>query len=211
MRVQHPNIILPEEIISTFVGWYLVVLPKLVSLNLALDLSHPLHPKNPMINKFWGMSHDLASGLQFLHDLGIAHLDIKPSNLVYHPRTFVLQIIDFNSAVWVKNEDETISGHQGTLFWMAPGLYTLYAHHININLVSYLEVSQDIPFRPILADRYSCGVVFHQMAGAAKEAGGKERRWIELQSFACQLMNSNPCLRPALNMYGLNPLQAMNC
>lgn len=116
IHVKHPNIIEPEEIIRNS-DQYLVILPELLSLDLALD------PNSSTISKLYGMSHDLANGLQFLHDSGIAHMDIKPSNLVYHPETFVLQIIDFNSVVWMKNPDEMISGHRGTFAWMAPGLY----------------------------------------------------------------------------------------
>ena len=130
MQVDHPNIIKPEEVIWN-TNQYLAILPELVALNLALD------SKSLAISELQGMSHDLANGLQFLHDSGIAHMDIKPSNLVYHPKTFVLQIIDFNLAVWVKNPDDTISGRWGTLAWMAPGLYIFYTSHNNTNLISY--------------------------------------------------------------------------
>jgi serine/threonine protein kinase len=128
MHVGHSNIIHPEQIIIDS-GLYLAVLPKLVSLDLALDTS------SSAVSKFQSMSHDLASGLQFMHDLNIAHMDIKPSNLVYHPATFVLQVIDFNSVIWVKNLDETISGRRGTLAWMAPGLCIPYTSRIRTNLV----------------------------------------------------------------------------
>lgn len=129
MQIAHPNIMKPEEVISTY-EWNLVVLPKLVSLNFALD------PHSSPTSKLQRMSYDLANGLHFLHHSGIAHLDIKPDNLVYHPKTFVLQIIDFNTAVWVKNADEKISGYRGTLAWTAPGWYILCVSHIiNTNLV----------------------------------------------------------------------------
>lgn len=115
MQLDHPNLMQPEQVISAF-NWYLIVLPELVTLNFSLD------PKSVVLRKLPDMSYDLANGLQFLHDSGIAHMDIKPNNLVYHPRTFVLQIIDFNLAVWVEDPDQTLLGHRGTLFWMAPGL-----------------------------------------------------------------------------------------
>lgn len=58
---------------------------------------------------FLDLSEDLTIGLSFLHRNGIAHLDIKLSNLVYtnecRPR---LEIIDFDIAVQVQNEEEEI-------------------------------------------------------------------------------------------------------
>lgn len=121
MRIKHPNIIQPEQIITT--DLYLVILPELLSLNIALDVNHST------ASKLLNMSYDLANGLQFLHDSGIAHMDIKPANLVYHLKTFTLQIIDFNSAMWVRGMDEMVMGYWGTLPWMALGWYNLYAPH----------------------------------------------------------------------------------
>lgn len=124
MRISHPNIIKPEEIISTC-DWHLVILPELISLTLALDA------KSSAVRKLQDMSYDLAHGLHFLHSSGITHLDIKPDNLVYHHKTFVLQIIDFNTAVWMKNLDVKLSDKRGTSDWMAPGWYHLvYASNI---------------------------------------------------------------------------------
>lgn len=114
MRIAHPNVIKPEEIISTC-DWHLVVLPELVSLTLALD-AH-----SSVVGKLQDMSYDLANGLHFLHSSGIGRLDIKPDNLVYHHKTFVLQIIDFNTVVFMRSLDAKLPGNEGTLLWMAPG------------------------------------------------------------------------------------------
>ncbi|PCH38393.1 kinase-like protein, partial [Wolfiporia cocos MD-104 SS10] len=91
------------------------------------------------------LSQDLAKGLTFIHKNGIAHLDIKPANLVYTDE-HRLQIIDFDIAVQVKDEDDLMCGYLGTEGWMAPeigkkdGPHPLYS--------------------PIRADRWSCGRVF---------------------------------------------------
>jgi len=64
---------------------------------------------------FLDLSRDLIISLSFLHKNGIAHLDIKPSNLVYtnesRPR---LEIIDFDIAVQVQNEEEEIDDYCGS-------------------------------------------------------------------------------------------------
>ena len=60
-------------------------------------------------SKFALFGWDLIEGLAHLHEHGIAHLDIKPGNLFYTD-DFHLQIIDFDLAVWVGSEDDTLKG-----------------------------------------------------------------------------------------------------
>ncbi|KIY47125.1 kinase-like protein, partial [Fistulina hepatica ATCC 64428] len=84
---------------------------------------------------------DLIKGLAYLHELCIAHRDIKPDNLLVD-QDFCLKIIDFDLAIQVKDEDEEVSDHCGTKGWEAP------------------EVKSEWPtYSPIKADRWSCGHV----------------------------------------------------
>jgi len=69
--------------------------------------------------KFAQLGRDLIQGLVYLHKHGIAHLDIKPENLVYNTQRR-LQIIDFDVAVEVDGEEAEISGYRGTQGWAAP-------------------------------------------------------------------------------------------
>ncbi|KAF9070294.1 kinase-like domain-containing protein, partial [Rhodocollybia butyracea] len=95
------------------------------------------------------LSLDLASGLCFLHRHLVAHLDLKPDNLVPatdHPDSLmffatqpVLKIIDFNLAARVAREDELLTLFQGTEGYMAP------------------EVCGGEPFLPFKGDLFSCG------------------------------------------------------
>ena len=39
--------------------------------------------------------YQLLNGLQFLHSIGITHMDVNPKNLVWNPDTRLLGIIDF--------------------------------------------------------------------------------------------------------------------
>ena len=128
---------------------------------------------------FLDLSRDLTIGLSFLHKNGIAHLDVKPSNLVYtnesRPR---LEIIDFDIAVQVQNEEEEIDEYCGSKDWMAPEIG-----------------EEDGPRRmysPMRADKWSCGRVlrlFAERHGKADEGLG---------GFAARLMNGDPRKRPPL-------------
>ncbi|KAF9071566.1 kinase-like domain-containing protein [Rhodocollybia butyracea] len=114
------------------------------------------------------MSEDLARGLDFLHKSGIAHLDIKPHNMVYD-QGFNLYLIDFDAAERVEGVDSTINQVRGTEPWMAP------------------EVIMG-PYSPILADRFSCGRVFGLIN---RYLGNKQ-----LAEFSEQLKRECPRERP---------------
>ncbi|KAI0247478.1 kinase-like domain-containing protein [Lactifluus subvellereus] len=124
-------------------------------------------------DKFTQLGWDLIEGLAYLHEHGVAHLDIKPGNLVYTD-DFRLQIIDFNSAVRVGSEDDMVKGVYGTRGWMAP------------------EIREGSVYSPIRADRWSCGKVLLCFVEKSGTEGG------ELESFAEQLMDDNPLHRPSL-------------
>ena len=118
------------------------------------------------------LSVELASGIQFLHDNNIAHLDIKPENLTLTSER-ALQIIDFSISVFVTSEDHVMHRSWGTDGYMAP------------------EMVNSLLFNPIKADRYSCGCVFIYFAQFNSEN--------QLVSFALQLTNDNPSNRPPLH------------
>ena len=93
-------------------------------------------------------------GVSFLHEHGVAHLDLKPLNvLVGHvdesspqPR---LSIIDFGISVRVENEKTMVQGYRGTLSWTAPEVGA--------------EYGPPKTYSPILADRWSCGRVLQHI------------------------------------------------
>ncbi|KAF5383432.1 hypothetical protein D9757_006148 [Collybiopsis confluens] len=92
-QLRHPNVVKCQAIIPTH-AWSIVVLLELVSLESPVDAKGSF-----AFSTIRNMSRNLARVFDFLHRSGIAHMDIKPSNLVYHPTTFVLHIIDFKLAV----------------------------------------------------------------------------------------------------------------
>ncbi|KAF8507216.1 kinase-like domain-containing protein [Russula emetica] len=125
-------------------------------------------------SKVVDFSHQLIEGVAFLHRHGIAHLDIKPQNIVALRNQ--LFIIDFDISVRVGGPDALIDRWCGTPNWMAPEI----GH-------------QDGPkclYSPIRADLWSCGLMLQYLArkGAVKE-----------DPLTRQLLNKNARLRPLLH------------
>src|SRR5229473_4133653 len=129
-------------------------------------------------SKVVDLSNQLIKGVGFLHHHGIAHLDIKPQNIiVLRNRLF---IIDFDISACVDGPDVLIDRRCGTPQWMAPEI----GH-------------QDGPKRlysPIRADLWSCGQVLQYLAdeGAVKEN--------PFETLTRSLLNKNPRLRPLLHL-----------
>jgi len=122
-------------------------------------------------------SRQLIEGVAFLHSCGVAHLDIKPQNIVAHPNR--LFIIDFDISVRVDGPKALIDRRCGTPGWMAPEIGR-----------------QDRPrcsYSPIRADLWSCGLVLRYLAsnGTVKENPFK--------ILTRQLLNKDPRLRPLLH------------
>jgi serine/threonine protein kinase len=122
------------------------------------------------LNAFWS----------FLLKNGIAHLEVKPSNLVYtnesRPRP---DIIDFDITLQVQNEEEEIDDYCGGRDWMAP------------------ENGPLRTYSPVRADKWSCGHVlrlFAERHGKADEGLGR---------FAARLMNGNPRRGVLAAIFGL--------
>ncbi|KAN0064583.1 putative serine/threonine-protein kinase iks1 [Thecaphora frezii] len=80
-------------------------------------------------DEIYSLMHDMASGLGFLHDRGILHLDIKPGNVLLHwdedaliPRAM---LSDFGSSMLLHdNWTRQRSGHTGTMEYMSPETLT---------------------------------------------------------------------------------------
>lgn len=131
------------------------------------------------------LSRQLLDGVDFLHSrLEVAHMDIKPDNLVLdvgHGTRFTLKIIDFNISIMHANR--MVAGVRGTKGYMAP------------------EVEDCSRYRPFLADRYSCGVCIEVFLRPGRKIRHVERccfSYSDFASFALKLRNWNPSKRPAL-------------
>ena len=126
-------------------------------------------------DKILDLSHQLIEGVAFLHRHGIAHLDIKPQNIVVLGSR--LLIIDFDISVCVDGPDALINRWCGTPGWMAPEI----GH----------EDGPKRLYSPIRADLWSCGRVLQYLA---VKGGVKEN------PLTRRLLNRNPWLRPLLHL-----------
>ncbi|KAI9459836.1 hypothetical protein BJY52DRAFT_1264037 [Lactarius psammicola] len=168
-RPQSPHVISMIENIPSITGGWLI-LPKL----------HSISDQRLMnIGGIRGrvqLGLGLIKGLGYLHEHKVAHRDVKPSNLVCDDK-FRLQIIDFDVAIEVEDENTEIDEYRGTKGWTAPEMG---------------EEDGPTPMHsPIKADRWSCGRVLlgHMMIGK-----GDDR----LSKFAGLLMGNDPQQRPSL-------------
>jgi len=130
----------------------------------------------------WG----LIKGLAYLHELCIAHGDIKPDNLVVD-QDFCSKIIDFDIAMQLKDEDEKVDDECGTKHWMAP------------------EVKTSTTYSPIRADRWSCGRVLLYLLD---ELETDDER---LRAIGSKLKVHNPNQRPSLlKRHSWHPVPLLN-
>ncbi|KAH9030055.1 kinase-like domain-containing protein, partial [Lactarius pseudohatsudake] len=92
------------------------------------------------------LQYQFLEGIWFLHEHRIAHLDLKPANVLLGyadssslPR---ISIIDFGISIRVKSEETMVEGYCGTPFWSAPEVGT--------------ECEPKKKYSAILADQWSC-------------------------------------------------------
>ncbi|KAI6014320.1 kinase-like domain-containing protein, partial [Pisolithus marmoratus] len=81
----------------------------------------------------------LVKGVAFMHVQLIAHMDLKPENIIIPPQGGHLSIIDFSSSILLKSEKQKFRGITSTRGYIAP------------------EVERGDAYKPIQADLWSCG------------------------------------------------------
>lgn len=118
----------------------------------------------------------LVEGVAFMHAHGVAHLDLKPKNVLVDNDSGRLWIIDFGAAEWVKSVNDMWHGFSGTHGYAAP------------------EVGPGV-FSPVLADRWSCGNLIREVC----ELCGPSRHRDVLLGISQELMNKDPRIRPDLS------------
>lgn len=88
-----------------------------------IDLGHYARQQPLSVITILQIGVQLADILHTLHHHGVIHKDIKPANLLIHPDTQQIQLIDFGIASRLPTETQTIQNPtdlEGTLAYLAP-------------------------------------------------------------------------------------------
>ncbi|KAI5987635.1 kinase-like domain-containing protein [Pisolithus albus] len=112
-----------------------------------------------------------------MHAHLVAHMDIKPENIVIPRDGGDLSIIDFSVAVRLKSDKEERRGVIGTPGYTAP------------------EVERGDAYKPIQADLWSCGRTLEVLCSDCKPSFDRSF----LLRVAAELMNEDPDQRPTMS------------
>lgn len=132
---------------------------------------------------FLQLAGDLLKAIGFLHKHLVAHRDIKPDNLVCTDSSR-LQVIDFETAIEVKDADALETELVGTTEFRAPEVGTRHRPRAH---------------SPIKADRYSCGMTLSRILWYSED--NDKPAFQALDDLAHQLMNDYPSDRPDLTVW----------
>jgi serine/threonine protein kinase len=174
-KIQSPHVISLIESFQAGSGSF-AILPKLHSIEEQLYFDRDARHLRGNVTQ---LCRGLIKGLACLHKHNIAHMDIKPRNLVYDLADN-LQIVDFDIAIQLEDENEEIDGYRGTRGWTAP------------EVGKRDSGSPASMYSPIKADRWSCGHVIEYLL---HKAGAKDNR---LSMVAGKLKAKIPQQRPSL-------------
>ncbi|MBD2338169.1 AAA family ATPase [Calothrix sp. FACHB-156] len=139
-----PGIIQPLSL-ATYSNGYILVMPY------TGDISLQEYIKNTNISllEFLTIAIQLTSILQELHHNRVIHKDIKPANILIHPQTKQVQLIDFSIASLLPKESPEIKNPnvlEGTLAYIAPEQTG--------------RMNRGIDYR---SDYYALGVTFYEL------------------------------------------------
>lgn len=68
----------------------------------------------------------ILDAVEYLHQNGVAHMDLKLENFILHTNTNKLTLIDFGQAMLMNNDDFKIIGLHGTEQYLPPEFYRKY-------------------------------------------------------------------------------------
>ncbi len=117
-NLEHPAIVQPLSL-ERYVNGYALVMPD----EGALSLLEYWQESNGDLSEFLTIALQLAQALHYLGQQRIIHKDIKPSNILIHPETRQIQLIDFSiSSLLPKEQQQLVNPNvlEGTLAYISP-------------------------------------------------------------------------------------------
>jgi 5'-AMP-activated protein kinase catalytic alpha subunit len=149
------NIVKIEQIYEDFNYIYVVMEYLPTTLTSVLDKKLNDKDKNEITKQ-------LANGINFLHQNGIIHRDIKPDNIMID-KYFNVKIIDFGFSKCLFKNDST-SEHYGTLAFVAPEVlngihYNFKADTWSFGIIVYLVYNEVHPYGNELYDYNYCELI----------------------------------------------------
>jgi serine/threonine protein kinase len=126
--------------------------------------------------QLWSVALQLVEAVAFMHEHNVAHMDLKPQNVIIPDEGGRLSIIDFNVSIRVRSPDVRYSGVVGTEDYIAP------------------EVREG-SYKPMVADLWSCGRTLEDLCACCQPSADRAM----LLEIAKQLMNRDPEARPRMS------------
>ncbi|KAG1789319.1 kinase-like domain-containing protein [Suillus plorans] len=126
----------------------------------------------------WPVAEQLFKAVDFMHEHGVAHLDLKPPNILLPADGGRLSIIDFNRSVRVKGTETMFRGIVGTTGYLAPEV----------------AAGQGL-YSAIRADLWSCGKTLEELCSLCSPSRDRNA----LLEIARELMNEDPRQRPMMS------------
>jgi len=124
------------------------------------------------------VAKQLFEAVNFMHQHGVAHMDLKPGNILVPLNGGRLSIIDFYTSVRVKGVESMFNGVVGTTGYIAP------------------EVAAGRgQFSAIRADLWSCGKTLSQFCKRCRPSADRDM----LLEIVGQLMDKDPKKRPMMS------------
>jgi serine/threonine protein kinase len=125
----------------------------------------------------WSVAIQLFEAVDFMHQHGVAHMDLKPQNILIPRAGGRLSIIDFNASLRVDGIGHKFRGIVGTTGYIAP------------------EVAGDGLYSAIRADLWSCGKTVEDLCRRCRPSVDRDT----LLEISRQLMNEDPEKRPTMS------------
>lgn len=126
--------------------------------------------------QLWSVALQLLEAVEFMHEHNVAHMDLKPQNILIPPEGGRLSIIDFSVSIHVRSPSDMYIGVVGTEDYIAPEI-------------------REGPYKPLLADLWSCGKTLKELCLRCRPSAARKK----LLAVSSQLMNYDPEARPTMS------------